>query len=282
MTANNFTMLAQNSKDNDYLKQAYLAALSIKATTPNSSVCVITNEKVPLKYTEVFDYIVDIPWGDHAENEEWKIQNRWKIYHAIPYKETLVIDTDMLILQDISSWFDFLKNYDLYFTSNVYTYRGDIISSDFYRRAFTKYHLPNIYTGLHYFKKSDLAHEFYKWLEMITNNWQQFYKSHANNQKLQKWCSMDVNASIACKIMDIESQVTNPNAKNPSFVHMKTKAQNWTNNFTPVWQNRVATYMGDDLVLRIGNYKQHGVFHYTEDSFVTDKIIKKYETHLGI
>jgi hypothetical protein len=281
LTINNFTMLAQNS-DFDYVTQACLAAMSIRATNKNASICLITNDPVPTKYKQLFDHIVEIPWGDHAANEEWKIHNRWKIYHAIPYDETLVIDTDMLILQDVAAWFDFLRNYDLFFTSNVYTYRGELVTSDYYRKAFTKFNLPNLYSGVHWFKKSELSHEFYKWLEMITNNWQQFYKLHAGGKVYQKTCSIDLSAAITAKILDCENLITNPNVKYPSFVHMKPKIQNWNQNFTDRWQNRVGVYFSEDLTLKIGNYTQNGIFHYTEKDFVNQRILKIYEKHLGI
>lgn len=281
MTTNNFTMLAQNS-DFDYVRQACLAAMSIRATNSNASICLITNDPVPARYKQLFDHIVEIPWGDHAESEDWKISNRWKIYHAIPYDETVVIDTDMLVLQDISSWFDFLKNYDLFYTSNVLTYRGEIVTNDYYRKAFTKFDLPNLYSGFHWFKKSDLSHEFYTWLEMITNNWQQFYKTHAGGKTFQKTCSMDLSAAIAAKIMNIESQITNPTVRYPSFVHMKPKIQNWNQNFAEKWQNRVGVYLGEDLQLKIGNFAQNGIFHYTEKDFLNNSVIEIYEKHLGI
>lgn len=281
MTTNNFTMLAQNS-DFDYVRQACLAAMSIRSTNKNSSICLITNDPVPTKYKQLFDHIVEIPWGDHAEHEDWKISNRWKIYHAIPYDETVVIDTDMLVLQDISGWFEFLRNYDLFYTSKVYTYRGDTVTSDYYRKAFTKFNLPNLYSGFHWFKKSELAHEFYTWLEMITNNWQQFYKAHAGGKTFQKTCSMDLNAAIAAKIMNIENQIINPNVQYPSFVHMKTKIQNWDQNFAESWQNRVGVYFGEDLQLKIGNFTQSGIFHYTEKDFLNTQIMKIYENHLGL
>ena len=281
MTTNNFTMLAQNS-DFDYVRQACLAAMSIRATNDNASICLITNDPVPTKYKPLFDHIVEIPWGDHAEDENWKISNRWKIYHAIPYDETVVIDTDMLVLQDISSWFDFLRNYDLFYTSKVYTYRGDVVNSDYYRKAFTKFDLPNLYSGFHWFKKSELPHEFYTWLEMITNNWQQFYKAHAGGKTYQKKCSMDLSAAIAAKIMNIENQIINPNVQYPSFVHMKPKIQNWNQNFAESWQNRVGVYLGEDLKLKIGNFSQTGIFHYTEKDFLNNRIMGIYEKHLGL
>ena len=143
-------MLAQNS-DFDYVRQACLAAMSIRATNSNSKICLITNDPVPARHKQLFDDIIEIPWGDHAENEDWKISNRWKIYHAIPYDETVVIDTDMLVLQDISSWFDFLRNYDLFYTSKVLTYRGELVADNYYRKAFNKFNLPNLYSGFHYF-----------------------------------------------------------------------------------------------------------------------------------
>ena len=281
MTTNNFTMLAQ-STDVDYIQQACIAAMSIHATNKNASICLITNDSVPDKYKPLFDHIVEIPWGDHAENEEWKISNRWKIYHAIPYDETVVIDTDMLVLDDISSWFDFLKNYDLFFTSNVYTYRGEPVTNDYYRLAFRKNNLPDIYCGFHWFKKSEMSHEFYTWVEMITNNWQQFYNHHASGKKYQKVCSMDLSCAIAAKIMNIENKITNPNAKNPSFIHMKPKIQNWNENFATKWQTRLGVYLDDNCKLKIGNFQQSGIFHYTEKDFVNESIIKKYEAYLGL
>lgn len=277
----NFTMLAQNGSS-DYVLQACLAAMSIHATNQDVSICLITNDSVPEKYKSLFDYIIEIPWGDHAAEDDWKIKNRWKIYHAIPYDQTVVIDTDMLILQDISSWFDFLQNYDLFFTSKVYTYRGEEINGDFYRKAFTQFKLPNVYCGFHWFKKSDLAHEFYTWLEMITNNWEQFYKAHAGGKIFQRVCSMDVSASIATKILSIENQITNPNVKYPSFIHMKPRIQNWNEFVSDRWQDRVEAYLSDDLTLKIGNYTQNGVFHYTEKDFITTEILQVYEKQLGL
>lgn len=279
--SNNFTMLAQNT-DIDYVQQAYVNAMSIRSTNDDVKICLVTNDNVPDKYKQVFDDIVEIPWGDHAKESDWKIENRWKIYHATPYNETVVMDTDMLVLQDISSWFDFLRNYDLFFTSNVYTYRNELVTNNYYRHSFVKNTLPSLYSGFHYFKKSDIPHEFYSWLEMITNNWQKFYRQHAGGRLYQKKCSIDLSAAISIKIMNVENQVTNPRVKYPSFVHMKPRIQNWTNSVVDRWQDRVGTYLGEDLQLKIGNFTQNGIFHYTEDDFVSDRIIKIYEKHLGI
>lgn len=281
MTEINFTMLAQNTNI-DYVRQACVAAMSIKATNKHAKICLISNDTVPKKYQNLFDDIVEIPWGDHAEHETWKISNRWKIYHATPYEKTAIIDTDMLVLQDLTAWFEFLENYDLFYTSHVYSYRGEVINNTYYRKAFKKYNLPNLYSGFHYFKKSDLAHEFNTWLEMITNNWQQFYKQHAGGKIYQKTCSMDLSASIAAKILDCEKSITTQRASYPSFTHMKSRLQNWNYNLGDKWQDRVGAYLDQDLNLMIGNYMQSGIFHYTEKDFLNNRIENTYCKYLGI
>jgi hypothetical protein len=117
---------------------------------------------------------------------------------------------------------------------------------------------------------------------MITNNWQKFYRQHAGGRLYQRKCSIDLSGSIAIKIMNVENQVTNNRVKYPSFIHMKPRVQNWDQSVVDKWQNRVGTYLGEDLQLKIGNHKQSGIFHYTENDFVTERITTIYEKYLGI
>jgi hypothetical protein len=276
----NFTLLAQNSTY-DYVKQAYLCALSIRATNPNSKICLVTNDTVDKQYSTVFDDIVNIPWEDSSQATQWKVENRWKIYHATPYDRTIVLDTDMLVLENIEHWWNFLKNYKIFFTTSVKTYRGTPVTSVYYRKAFRNHQLPNLYSGFHYFEKSSEAHNFYKWLELVMNNWELFYGQYAGGKYFQKFASVDVSAAIVTKILDCEERITSKTTY-PCFTHMKTHAQDWTILTSERWQDKVGVYLDRDLNLKIGNYKQNGVFHYTEKDFVTDDIIKIYERYLNV
>ncbi len=275
----NFTLLAQNSTY-DYIKQAYLCALSIRSTNPGSKICLITNDTVDEKYSSSFDDIVNIPWEDSANKSEWKVENRWKIYHATPYDRTIVLDTDMLVLENIEHWWDFLKNYKIFFTTNVKTYRGTPVTSVYYRKAFRNHQLPNLYSGFHYFEKSEEAHTFYKWLELVMNNWELFYGQYAGGKYFQQFASVDVSAAIVTKILNCEDRITSKTSY-PNFVHMKVKAQDWKNIVGDRWQDKVGVYLDKDLNLKIGNFKQNGIFHYTEKDFVTDDIIKIYERYVN-
>ena len=276
----NFTMLAQNSRTN-YVEQAAVCAMSIKKVMPDSNICLITNDEVPDRHSVLFTDIVKIPWGDMAQESSWKINNRWKIYHTTPYENTIVLDTDMLVLEDISRWWNQLESNYLFYVSKTLTYRGEDVNSDFYRKAFLVNDLPNLYSGFHYFKKTDSAKEFFRMLELVMKNWQKFYEIFAGGTRYQDFLSVDLCSAIAAKIIGYEKIVINE-ALSPTFVHMKSQLQNWKDSVPTDWQMVVKPYVTDDLNLIVGNYHQTGIFHYTEDSFLTESIVKKYEKFLGI
>mgnify|MGYP000104573761 FL=1 len=276
----NFILVAQNTQDVNYVKQACALAMSIHATTPNSNISILTDDAIPERYKPLFDNVIEIPWGDLANKYDWKIHNRWKTYFISPYDDAIVLDTDMLVLEDITTWYNFLQNYDMYITSTVFDYRGNKIKDTFYRKNFNKYNLPNTYMGLHYFKKSDFALEFYTWLDKITNNWKEFYKL-GRDKPIQNFASMDLTAAMTIDLLDCKSKITNENVSVPSFTHMKANIQGW-DEIRESWQTKVGTYFTNDAELYIGNHKQSGIFHYTEDNFLTDDIIQVLETRLDI
>ena len=192
----------------------------------------------------------------------------------------MVLDTDMLVLQDISSWWKFLENYKLYFTSKVFTYRGEVVTSDYYRKTFIANNLPNLYSGLHYFEKSDLALEFYTWLELVMQNWELFYGLYAKENYPGR-SSVDVSAAIVAKILDCDADITNKYTNFPTFTHMKTYAQNWSKP-KERWQDCVGVYINRNCEIKLGNFTQSGILHYTEKDFVTPELIERYRNYLHV
>jgi len=271
-------LIAQNSEYN-YVEQACALAMSIRATN-DAKVCLLTNDKVPSRYVDLFDVIKEIPWEDDSKDMSWKVANRWKLYHASPYDETIVMDTDMLVLQNLDSWWKFLSNYEVFYTSKVYTYRGDEVNDTYYRKTYIANNLPNVYAGFHYFKKCDFAKEFYTMLELVMNNWQLFYGKYASKE-YQNWLSVDTSTAIVTKILDCEDRITNKKVSFPSFTHMKPRIQGWYNP-SETWRSRVGAYLTDDLQLKIGNHQQQGIFHYTEKEFLDQSKIQKYERYLNV
>lgn len=263
------------AKGKEYVEQAYLLALSIKATGNSYPVSIVTDDKITKKTAKVFDKIIPVPWNENEDTTRYQTLSRWKLYHVSPYTQTIVLDTDILVLQNIDEWWSFLSKYKLFFVSKAFTYRNEVIDNDYYRKAFTANLLPNIYSGFHYFEKSDYAHSFFKWTEIVNYNWELFY-GHFCQEFYPHAPSMDITNAIVSKILDIDQEVINVKINFLHFVHMKPQIQNWLLPL-PDWENKVGIYLTKSLDLIIGNFKQHGIFHYASSKFVTNDIIKSYE-----
>ena len=80
-----YVTIAQNSGDIDYIRMAYALALSIKATqsTINKlSILVTEGTLIQPRYQDAFDKIIEMPWGDDAQNKDWKVNNKWKYIYV--------------------------------------------------------------------------------------------------------------------------------------------------------------------------------------------------------
>lgn len=265
--SNGICVLAQNNNTTNYVEQAYALALSILANSPNTNISIITDDKIPSIYKDVFDKVISIPWIDSASESTWKIENRWKLYHVTPYRHTVVFDADMLVLDNIDLIWE-PTTAPFIFTNKVYTYRNELVTSRYYRKAFDSNSLPNIYTGLYKFSKSEESKAFFILLEIIMKNWKIFYEKYAPND-MQSWNSVDLSAAIALKILD-------SNPKNDlTFTHMKTRTQYWQHEPNKWTEALPVDFGGNNLY--IGGYKQFGIIHYVEDEFLTTDMIKWLE-----
>ena len=277
-----YVILAQNSGGNDYVSMAAACAFSIKATqTTVKDVTLITDviDAIPYHCRDAFDQILPIQWFDDAYESEWKIENRWKLYHLTPYEETVILDADMLFLSDVSHWWDYMnKNYNLLITDKVFTYRNEQITNSFYRKTFRENNLPNCYSAFTYFKKSEFSKEFWQLVELIVKNWKPYYNAFIKESK-PNHLSIDIVFALAIKILGIENDVFS-SLDIPTFTHMKSRDQGWIN-YTDRWMDSAGVYMNDKCQLKIGNFQQTGIFHYTENDFFNEGIITRYRNILG-
>lgn len=276
-----YILFAENKNGTDYVRMACALAMSIKFSQKSelANVSLITDDFVPEKYKPLFDHISAIPWKTTTETR-FSVENRWKIYHASPYEKNISLDVDMLVLKDLELYWKVFEKYDVYFTNKVLDYRGNTSVGDYYRKTFTANALPNFYAGLHYFHKTQTAKEFYKWIELITNNWQLFYGRYASEYYPSR-PSMDVTSAIAGKILSESAKFSGSEFDPITFVHMKPMIQSWKSP-PENWMSAVGTYFDNDCSLKIGNYKQNNIFHYVEKDFLKDYILEKLETRLGI
>jgi hypothetical protein len=261
-----FCIVAQNNSVTNYVRQAYALASSIHKFNKNQKISIITNDAVPQKYQSVFDKIISIPEDDLAEKSEWKIDNRWKVYDASPYDETIVMDADMLVLEDITRYWNYFSTENICFTTDVKTYRNSLVKSRYYRKTFDTNNLLNIYSAFYYFKKGPYTENFFKILKLVMTNWKEFYQNITPHDT-QKWASVDVSIAIVCKILGHKNKTV------PTVVtHMKPYCQNWQ--YVPDKCVKVLdSFIDNDGSITIENFLQTGILHYVDDEFLTEDII---------
>lgn len=278
-----FFTIAQNSGETDYVRMAYALALSLKvsqSTVKNLSIGITPGTEVPNEYLWAFDQVVEIPWGDHAANSDWKLENEWKTIHMSPYDETIKLDADMLFFNDIKLWWEKAAMEDFTFCNQVLTYRADVVTSDYYRKTFTANNLPNIYTALMFFKKTTMCYDIFSLAKIIYFNWERFFEQFLLPEDRPKYPSTDVIFALVLKILDID-QTVYKNKSIPTFTHMKTKLQGWNIPESVNWQTHIPVFFTPDLQCRIGNHLQFFPLHYHNKTFVTDKILSYYERQLN-
>lgn len=282
--SNGFLTFAQNTEKTDYLRLAYACALSVKHSQKykNFAVAVTPGQVIPDKYKEVFDEIIEIPWGDLASSSNWKMENEWKAFHISPFKNTLKIDCDMLFTNDISNWFD---NYDIKTfmpCSVVYNLDDDIVTSDAYRETFVINQLPNVYSGCMFFGKNDISYEIYFMMECIFKDWKNYWLNFLKPRKRPNYPSTDLVLALALKLLDYENIVLGPHVTWPTFIHMKTLVQNWHSPMGEKWNVTLPSYMTNDGEIIINNTKVDKPLHYHLKDWLKDEYITKYERLLGI
>jgi len=205
-----------------------------------------------------------------------KIQNKWQYFWLTPYDETICLDTDMLFFNDISTWWECLKDRELEFTTLTKNYRAEDITSDYYRKTFTTNSLPNIHTALFYFKKTNDVEQFFKFIKIVFENWEEFFNKFLKTPP--KFLSGDVAYALAAKII-FDRKWDNF----LTFTHMRGRLQD--DDIVSDWNKELPSFFTNyhgKVELKINNFNQIYPFHYIKKDFLSEEVIEFYERILRI
>ena len=258
----------------DYLNLAYALAISIKNTQRPGydQVALVTDNKEKvnqLKSSWVFDHIIEWNQETFWDGRSWMDQ-------LSPFDSTVCLDVDMLFMRDYSHWIDyFLENCDLYVANKSYTYRGELVYDPYYRKAFIKNNLPNLYSFYTFFKKdSTMAKDFFELGRQIIKNPIEFTNTFLSEHK-PKILGTDEAFALAAKILDIQDQIAYP-LEFPRVVHMKPMIQNWPWP-ADAWSDHIGFYINKRGELKLGNYQQLDIVHYVEKDKINAEVINILE-----
>ena len=268
-----YVTIAQNS-DTDYLKMAYAQALSIKHTQNNNKYAVIvdaeTHKQIQPKHLEVFDYVIELPI-DLAKDESWKLANEWQVHKLTPFKETIKVEADILFTRSIDHWINAFRLRDVVLSLGCLDHQGNTATSRAYRKLFDKLDVPDVYTGLMYFRYTQTAADFFKYARIIFNNWKAVQNTLLNCR--DEYPTTDVVYALAARLVGDEL-CTIPSADFINFVHMKPAINNFNEDsgFEDVYVSEF-----DCGMIRINNVNQYHPLHYYDKKFAKDEMIEYYE-----
>lgn len=267
-----YLIFAASNENIDYLKIAYACALTIKRTQKQGydKIALVIDDKdrlLELKSPWVFDQIIE--WNEAAG---W--DGRSYMDQLSPWENTVCIDADMLFFRDHSHWIDyFVENCDLYVCNSAYTISGNKITGDYYRKAFVKNDLPNLYSMWTFFKKEQ-GQEFFKLNREIIRYPVEF-KNLFLDKHVPAVVGTDEAFALSAKILDIVGEI----AYDVDFlkiVHMKPMVQDWPWEVNKV-SDHAGFYLNKQGQLKIGNFQQHDPVHYVEKDLITEEVISILE-----
>lgn len=266
-----YLCIAQNG-EHDYLRMAYLQALSCKLTQKvinNFSVIVDseTAEQVTDTHRAVFDKVIVLN-NNLAQNSKIKMQNECQVFAYSPYKHTIKTESDMLFTTDLDWLWNTYHPFTYSFTQSVYTYDGYVIKNRSQRQLFDDNLLPNIYSAWTYFTYDIECKEIYDTMRIIIDDWSYYRDNYLINCRYEEPRTDEVYA-LALKILD---------KKTPDsgfgFVHMKPALQHCFSK--QPWQEQLNWDIQPDFIPTIGHYKQTRPLHYVEKSFCSDELLDRY------
>jgi hypothetical protein len=271
-----FLTFAQNNSNTDYLKLAYAQACNFKSIHPGMKYAVIvdkqTSNQITTSCREVFDYILELEHDYNNTGNEWKFANECQAFALTPFKETIKIESDLLLTRPIDHWLTAFRLKDLVLSFGCKNYRQQKSDKRTYRKFFDDNELPDVYNGLMYFRYSLFAQRFFNTAKQILDNWDHL-KIHVFKNCREETPSTDVLYSITAKILGVEN-CTLPSMDFINFVHMKPSIQDWSE--VGDWQ-QMTIVEHDGHMIRIHNLNQYDPIHYYSKSFITDERLQHYE-----
>ena len=245
MDEQGYVIVAVNSNTVDYLDCARPLAKTIRYWDPLARICLVTDSE----YTDpIYDHHRQlVPRANPYANDA-------QLFRLTPFRETIKLEADMLIVSPIAHWWDQFRHRDVVISTGCRDWQDRVSTARNYRRVFDVNHLPDVYNAVTYWRRSTTAKEFFSWVRNIFANWTEFKKLIKFPDETP---STDLVYAMAAEIMGVD-RVTMPFSTYPKIVHMKrhtagTSTEAWTREL--VWEYQ-------DMRLRIQTVAQTGAFHY--------------------
>ena len=267
-----FLTFARNSDAVDYLHLAYVQALNVKATQRSNRYAVVvdikTNELITDEHRRVFDYVIV-----HNSNSPFAAEA--DAFWLTPFKETIKLESDLLFTRSIDHWWTAFRLKDICLSTGCRDYKQNISATRKYREFHDANQLPDVYTGLMYFRFSQPAALFFKTAKLLQEHWLTI--STTLQQCTETVPSTDVLFALTARVIGDET-CTMPSMDYINFVHMKPAVNGFAEQFD--FRDIFVTEF-DQGMIRINNINQYHPIHYYNKTFATKEMIDYYGSRIS-
>lgn len=230
-----YVIPAWNTDSVDYESCAHKLADSIREWHPDANITILTNHDLP-------------------EGAAGGFANDWYVFRSSPYRQTIKLEADMWCAGPFDHWWTLFEHRDVVISQGARDFYDQSCESRFYRKVLDENNLPDVYNAITYWRVSETATEFFRWVRRIFNHWDQFRTLLRFPEDTP---STDVVYAMAADIVG-RDLVTLPPGVGPQIVHMKRHmipivSEDWTQEL--VWE---FTQPG----LRVNTVAQWGMVHY--------------------
>lgn len=271
-----FVTFAINTPEVDYGRLAYLQCLNIKATQQENKYAVIADEATYNSFNnrqlDAFDYVIRLP----EEFDQSPFEAEPYVFSLTPFKETIKLESDLLFTRSIDHWWTAFRLRDVCLGNGAKNVMDTPSAIRKYRQLFDANRLPDVYTGLMYFRYTKTAMQFFELARFVFQEWN-FIKTYLEGVDLELNPTTDVVYALAALILG-EEAVTMPSMDFINFVHMKSGFNGWSD--ARSWLETVM-HERDGDVIRINNLNQYAPVHYYDKTYATQELIEYYEQRLG-
>jgi hypothetical protein len=239
-----YVCVAVNTSTIDYVDMARRLFESLRHWHPEARTCLIT------------DQATEAPEFDHVKilaPQENPYANDPQAFRLTPFRETIKLEADMLIVSEIAHWWTMLRHRDVVVSVGCRDWHGLVSTQRHYRRMNDENKLPDVYNAITYWRLSETSQQFYQLVRDIFANWSAI-KTLLKFPEDQP--STDVVYAIAAQVIGPDT-VTLPFATYPKITHMRPHIAGTAG----AWHRELVWELHDRR-LRVESVPQWGAFHY--------------------
>jgi hypothetical protein len=261
-------------------RQAAACAYSIRIHNADANITLVITKlnKIDSQYSDAFDSVVELPFNAQTRNHVRS--HDWQLYWASPYEYTIALDCRTLVQANLDSVWEYLTDHhDVCFPSQVSDFRLEPVRTHYLSEVLQEYNMQEIYTSVFYFCKNQKSLDYFKFLDVCSQNWQELVESALGRNSQE----FDINLvhTFCVNRLGLAREFTAVHASILEYVDMDIRNLELFRGKVDRWTSYLTVWPGTNAKVKIQNFVMGNIFNYMESEFLTEEIFnaqRKYAT----